>query len=162
MAKKQPTKKQPDGLVTRCCTLPVAEFIGGSSDSLNATLRDCFRLSTDLANWAVQALFCIDSHGVAKTPDAVKKWYGYDEAAKSFAGWSDWAGAMKSAGCVLRAVHRKYLQDRFAVMVRHDQKCLTYRYPAPFPVHNQSWSAEPEQAATSGSVKGTRRCTRRM
>jgi hypothetical protein len=86
-------------------------------------------------------LFRTDTPGVAKTPDAVKTWYGYGDASKNYPAWGDWAGAMASAQCVIRGVHRKYVQTRFGVMVRNDQKCLTYRFPYPFPVHNQNWSA---------------------
>jgi hypothetical protein len=140
MAKAKKPKAVSSGTVVRCCTIPVAAPDCGW-DTLNAKLKDCFRLSTDLANWAVQALFRVDVVGEAKTPDVVKKWYGYGDAAKSFPGWKEWGGAMASAQCVLRGVQRKYIQTRFDVMVRHDQKALTYRYPYPFPVHNQSWSA---------------------
>lgn len=140
MAKRKTQPEKSSELVTRCCTLPVAAPSCGW-DTLNERLRECFRLSTGLANWAVQALFRIDTPGEAKTPDTVKKWYGYGEAAKSFPGWKEWAGAMASAQCVLRAVQRKYIQTRFDVMVRHDQKALTYRYPFPFPVHNRDWKA---------------------
>lgn len=137
--KKAKVEKHP-GCVLRCCTLPVGSPIGISWGELNEALRGCFKLSTDLANWCVHSLFRIDTPSEAKMPEAVKKWYGYGEAAKSFPGWKDWSGAMASAQCVIRGVQRKYGQDRFAVMVKHDQKALTYRYPFPFPIHNRDWS----------------------
>lgn len=148
---KKPAKAKAEkhpGCVLRCCTLPVGSPIGISWEELNAALQGCFKLSTDLANWCVHSLFRIDIPGEAKMPDCVNKWYGYGEAAKSFPGWKDWVGAMTSAQCVIRGVQRKYGQDRFAVMVRHDQKALTYRYPYPFPVHNRDW--KPAQGGNGG------------
>lgn len=133
------SKKHP-GTVVRAMTLPVGVSIGLEWKELNAKLNECWRLSTDLANWCVHSLYRIDTPNEPKTPEAVKKWYGYGEASKSYAKWGEWAGAMASAQCVIRAVQRKYIQTRFDVMFRHDAKSLTYRFPYPFPVHNQSWS----------------------
>lgn len=121
-------------------TLPVAEPVGRSWEELDAALKDCFRLSTDLANWCVHRLFTLDVPG-AKEPVAVKKWYGYGDAGKNFPAWSGWAGNMAAAQCVIRAVHRKYRQQRFDVMVRSQSSLLSYRYPYPFPIHNQGWKS---------------------
>lgn len=135
---KLATVKEPDGVI-RAITLPVGAPVGRSWEELNAALKDCFRLSTDLANWCVHQLYRTDTTGDPKTPATVKNWYGYGEASRLYKDWQHWSGAMSSAQCVIRGVQRKYIQDRFAVMVRHEQQCLTYRYPYPFPVHNQSW-----------------------
>lgn len=123
----------------RAVTLPVAEPVGRSWDELDAALKGCFRLSTDLANWCVHRLYALDVPGQAKEPPAVLKWYGYGDAGEHYPAWGEWSGAMASAQCVIRAVHRKYRQVRFGVMVRHAQHLLTYRHPYPFPVHNQNW-----------------------
>jgi hypothetical protein len=124
----------------RCITLPVAEPIGSSWEALNAALKGSFRLSTDLANWAVHRLYGLDMPGQAKLPATITEWYGYGDAGLHFPAWGDWAGAMSSAQCVLRGVHRKYKQDRFGFMVRGD-RILNFRYPYPFPVHNKDWKA---------------------
>lgn len=128
-----------DGTNTRAVTLPVAGPVGRSWAELDAALKDCFRLSTDLANWCVHRLYSLDVPNAPRAPEAVVKWYGYGDAAGNFPDWAKWAGAMKSASCVVRGVHRKYRQVRFDVMCRHAQNLLTYRHPYPFPVHNQSW-----------------------
>jgi hypothetical protein len=124
----------------RACTLPVAEVVGRSWEEFNAALVPCFRLSTDLANWAVHHLFRLDSPGVKDVPDAVRKCYLYGAASKDFPGWKErTANATSSAQCVFRAVERKYKQTRFDVLFRHDSSLLTYRYPFPFPFHNRDW-----------------------
>lgn len=125
---------------TLAVTLPVAEVVGRSWDWLRPHLDAAWKLSTDLANWSVHRLYTLDVPG-GKEPAAVKNWYGYGDAGSNFPGWSGWAGAMASAQCVLRAVHRKYRQVRFDVMVRHAAHLLTYRHPYPFPVHKQNWKA---------------------
>lgn len=128
-----------ESVVVRAVTLPVGAPVGRSWEELDAALKDCFRLSTGLANWCVRRLFALDVPGEAKTPEAVTKWYGYGDAGENCPAWGEWAGAMASAQCVIRAVQRKYVQTRFDVMVRHVQSHLTYRFPQPFPVHNQNW-----------------------
>lgn len=134
--------------VVRAVTMPVECPVTCGWGELNEALRTAFALSTDLANWAVHYLFRRDAPGAA-TPDAVKpgkasepgKAYLYGAAVKEFPDWAvRCAGVASNAQCVFRAVHKKYLQDRFAVQVRHESSLLTYRFPYPFPVHNANWS----------------------
>lgn len=137
-----------DNTVVRAVTLPVEHPVNHGWGALHEASRAAFRLSTDLANWAVHHLFRRDVPGV-ETPDAVKpgpksepaKCYLYGAAVKEFPDWAGrCAGVASSAQCVFRAVHKKYLRDRFAVQVRHESSLLTYRYPFPWPVHNQDWT----------------------
>lgn len=135
--------------VIRAVTIPVACPFGDDPagvawtwDSFNERLAAAFRLSTDLANWCVRRLFVLDDPASAACPDAVKKWYGYKDAAENYPRAGEWAGAMAGLNLVCRAVQRKYVQQRFDVMVRHDSSLLTYRFPQPYPVHNQNWKPE--------------------
>lgn len=105
-------------------------------------LNDAFRLSTDLANWCVRRLFVLDDPASEKTPDVVKKWYGYKDAGEHYPDKAKWSGAMASLNIVTRTAQRKYVQQRFDVMVRHDSSLLTYRFPQPFPVHNACWQTD--------------------
>jgi len=138
--------KEKGSTVVRAVTLPVSVPLGtdpsGKSwtwESFNAAMTNAFRLSTDLANWCVRRLFMIDDSGSTKTPEAIKKWYGYKDANENFPRIAGWAGAMASMNIVTRNVQRKYIQDRFSVIIKHDSSLLTYRFPQPFPVHNASW-----------------------
>jgi hypothetical protein len=133
--------------VIRCVTISVSVPLGTDPDgapwtwqTFGARLNEAFRLSTDLANWCVRRLFVLDDPLSAACPDAVKKWYGYRDASANYPRAADWAGAMTSLNLIARAVQRKYIQQRFDVMVRHDSSLLTYRFPQPYPVHNQNWS----------------------
>lgn len=124
----------------RAVTLPVECPVDETWDNLNDALKAAWSLSTDLANWAVHRLFRADSPGAAKSD--VGKVYLYGDAAGQFPAWAARVeGVASSAQCVLRGVQTKYLQDRFAIMVRRESSLLTYRYPFPFPVHNAVWSA---------------------
>lgn len=135
--------------VVRAVTLPVAVPLGADPaggpwtwGTFDAALLPAFRLSTDLANWCVRRLFVLDDPASARTPDAVKKWYGYKDAGEAFPAIAGWAGAMASLNIVTRTVQRKYIQERFRVMVRHESNLLTYRFPQPFPVHNANWKTD--------------------
>lgn len=143
------------GTVVRCVTLPVAVPLGNDQngtpwtwESFNEAMTKAFRLSTDLANWSVHFLFRRDVPGQQAEPDEIKPrsktnpggCYLYGDAVKSFPNWSTLTeGATQSAQCVFQAVHRKYRQDRFAIMFRSASQLLTYRYPYPFPIHNAAW-----------------------
>lgn len=133
----------------RSVVLPVSVPLGADPtgapwtwQSFNAALLPAFRLSTDLANWCVRRLFVLDDPAIAKTPDAVKKWYGYKDAGEHYPDKAKWSGAMASLNIVTRTAQRKYVQQRFDVMVRHDSSLLTYRFPQPFPVHNACWQTD--------------------
>lgn len=135
------------GTVVRAVTIPVSAPVDTTWKELGDGLTAAWRLSTHAANWCVQELFKRDVVGAAKAPPAVKPkskanpdgFYAYGAAMQT--PWAaDWAGAKSSLQCVLRAVERKYRQDRFDIVVRHDQKMLSYRYPFPYPVHNRDWT----------------------
>jgi hypothetical protein len=127
--------------VIRAVTIPVATPADMTWAELDSLLTPALRLSTDLANWSVHTLFRLDSPGEPALPDTVKSAYLYGLAKASFPDWSERVELVaSSAQCVLRAVQRKYVQDRYAIMFRCDQSLLTYRFPYPFPVHNRDWS----------------------
>jgi hypothetical protein len=137
-----------DSTVIRCITLPVAVPQGDDPQgdpwtwkSFDAAILPAFRISTDLANWCVRRLFTLD-HPVAKCPDEVKKWYGYKDASTHYPDVAKWAGAMASLNIVTRTVQRKYIQQRFDVMLRQQSSLLTYRFPQPFPIHNVNWKTD--------------------
>lgn len=172
VAKKRGTKVAPENTVVRAVTLPVGVPVGITWQELNEALAKAWRLSTNAANWCVQELYKRDTVGEAKTPPAVKPraktnpdgFYSYGAALDR--PWAaDWDGAKLSLSCCLRAAERKYRQDRFTVMVRHDQRLLTYRYPFPFPVHNQSWESsyvDGDFPAVSLPLPGLGRVTLRL
>lgn len=139
--------------VCRALTIP---FTPVSCDwpTINKILSErCWPESTALANWAVLELV---KHDVVRTPaleklpaypkcscrkcaiSKTKSLYLYGHFAK-YEHRSAWTGAAQAANCVLRSVQRKYLQERFDLIWRRAKALPTYRYPFPFPIHNQSW-----------------------
>ena len=50
-----------------------------------------------------------------------------------------WEGAKASANCILQAVRKRWLKDRYAVMWQRRQAPPLFRYPYPYRVHAQSW-----------------------
>jgi hypothetical protein len=137
--------------VIRAVTLPVATPVDLDWKQLDAALTPALRLATELANWCVRRLFVLDDPTSPKTPAAIKTWYGYEDASKNYPDVAKWAGAMASLNLVTRAVQRKYAQQRFSVIVRHDSSLLTYRFPQPFPIHNACWNVAYESRSGLGA-----------
>lgn len=147
--------KDESNTVIRAVTLPVGVPLGNDAggkpwswESLNAALMVAFRLSTDTANWCIHQMFARDTMNAAKMPTAVKPkskanpdgFYSYAEYGKAFPNYREqWKGATQSLNICLRYAERKYREDRYAVMVRHDNNLLTVRYPYPFPVDADAW-----------------------
>lgn len=103
--------------------------------------RECWRHSTDLANWAARYLA---AHDPGRKPGdkklrPYKMPYLYGLAPKQFAGWKFFAGAMQTAGSIIRKVEKKYKQERFEAVWMGRRRTPEFSYPFPWPVHNQSW-----------------------
>jgi len=127
--------------VIRAVTLPIAAPVDLTWAELNALVMPALRLATDLANWSVHTLFRLDTPNEPDCPQAVKDCYLYGLAKTEFPAWAERVELVaSSAQCVMRAVHRKYTQDRRKFMAGHDSSLLTYRFPYPFPIHNANWS----------------------
>lgn len=120
--------------VNKCLDMPWPEFC--------KLVHGCWAHSTALANWSVQQLAIADlvrTPGMEKPP---KRGFVnlYAVAKKSYPDWGWWAGAYKQAGSVLREAEKRYGAMRKDIL-RFSASLPTFRYPHPYPVHNQSWEA---------------------
>jgi hypothetical protein len=122
--------------VLRAVTFPVAGPVDGTWQDLREALRSCWASATTVANWAVRELAQAD---VVRTPEMPKlpplpTVYLYPGARKV-------APKMDTASLVslLQAVQLRYRAMRYDVIWRRAAALPTYRYPTPYPVHNQSW-----------------------
>lgn len=137
--------------IVRAVTLPIWKPVDLSWNEFMVGVHRGWDTSTALANWCVQRLFRVDDILAEKTPACVKHrtkknpkgCYLYEIARKEFPKWKEATDKIAAgANCVIQAVHKKYLTDRYSIVVRKESSLLTYRYPYPFPVHNQTWDAE--------------------
>lgn len=122
----------------RAVTFPVASPVGATWDELRAALDASWANSTGLANWAVTELAKRDvvrGPGDGKLP-AMRPVYLYPEARRRFP-----AMDCQSVVAVLHAVEGKYRKARLDVVWRSAAVLPRHRYPVPYPVHNQGWSA---------------------
>jgi hypothetical protein len=111
---------------------------------LDPLLKKCWRMSTQLANWAMSELALADRLTVDRDAEKLGPMpdcYLYGLFSRAYPRKDDWRGAMAAANCILQAVRRKYLKDRLDVVWRGSKSLASFRYPYPFPVHNQNWSA---------------------
>lgn len=129
--------------VLRAVTFPVARPVDCDWPAFREKMAAAWAESTGLANWAVQQLAKGD---IVRTPKMAKlpKWkrpYLYGLFNKEYVGRQAWAGSTSSAQSLFRAVEKKYAADRFAVVWTRENSLPSFRYPVPFPVHNQDWWA---------------------
>lgn len=122
----------------RAITLPVAGPVGDETwADLRPDLHQCWSDATACANWAVHELARSD---VTRTPDmdklpAMERVYLYPGARAAVPNLP--SGTVVS---LLQAVERRYRAARWDVTWRRAKALPTYRYPTPYPVHNQRWS----------------------
>lgn len=127
----------------RAITIPVAAPLDQTWEQLRAGLREMWKLTTQASNWMTSELYARD---VRRTPDAPGKippmapQYLYPEARSLFPGLPS-----QSVAALEQAVKAKYRAARYEVLWTHGRSLPTFRYPTPFAVPNQGWSATVEE-----------------
>lgn len=124
----------------RAITIPVAGPVGAEWKDLRIALKQSFAAATTLANAAILELATNDirrNGSMAKLPKMPSIYLYGHPSIKPLVDEMD----SQSAAAVLRAVEAKYRAKRFDVIWLRKAALPTYRYPTPYPIHNQSWSA---------------------
>lgn len=120
----------------RSITIPVSGPVGADWNDLREALKKCWEASTALANWTVTELA---RHDTPRTPDQVKiskapNEYLYPAARKVVPDMTP-----TSLNSLIRTVQQTYNKKRFDVIWLRKASLPYYRYPFPYPVHNQAW-----------------------
>lgn len=127
----------------RTITLPIAGPLNGECwPELRTSLLTAWSAATRLSNWAARQLLKNDAEPIS-TMDRCPKMnpiYLYGMFNEGYADRAEWDGMAASAQCVLRAVESDYREKRIDAVWRSNRNVDTYRWPQPYPVHNQNWS----------------------
>lgn len=126
-----------DNWCLRTVTIPVAGPVDGTWEEFRAALKSCWSRSTQWANWAVRELVRND---VVRLPEhermpAMPPVYLYGLAREQGFPVAD----SQSRQAVFRDVERKYRASRYRAIWLRSQAPPSYRYPVPFPVHDDAW-----------------------
>lgn len=147
--------------VLRAVTLPVVSPVDATWEEFRNALRTAWADTTAVANWAVRELLKAD---VVRTPDLEKlppmpSLYLYPGAREIAPDLST-----QSVVSTLQAVEQKYRAARYDMIWRRATSPPSYRYPTPYPVHNQAWKAlvGPDGEALVSFPMGGRRWTLRL
>ena len=126
----------------RSIAVPIASPLDQDWQSFRRTLREMWQLTTQASNWMVTELY---SHDVRRSPDVEKmppmeRRYLYPKARIRFP-----ALPSQSIAALEQAVQRKYRALRFQTIWTFERSLPTFRYPVPFVIRNQGWSATVEE-----------------
>jgi hypothetical protein len=127
-----------DDFTIRCITIPVAAPVEGTWQDLWADLHKCWADTTAMSNWMMTELAKADhcrKPGETKLPK-MEPTYFYPHASKLFPNLDT-----RTCTSIERTVKAKYRKMRYDVIWRHAASLPTFRYPVPYPMHNQSWKA---------------------
>ena len=131
--------------VLRAITMKVAEPLDSTWDELRPKLKQAWADTTACSNWMMTELYARDvrregaERSQAKMPQ-MGRVYLYPEARKRFPNLP-----AQSVAAIEQAVQRKYRARRRDVIWTCSASLASFRYPTPYPVHNQSWAACIEQ-----------------
>lgn len=123
----------------RAVTFPVVGPLDAEWSDLRAALSLAWGDSTRLANWIMRELYARDVRrepGVEKMPKRPRT-YLYPET-----GAVAPHVAAQSRSAMEQAITGKYSAARYKVIWTGEAQLPTFRYPYPYPVSNQGWSAE--------------------
>lgn len=122
----------------RAISMPVASPEEVSWEDLRKLLKMVWSETTRASNWMTTQLYVRDIRrepGVEKLPP-MQRAYLYPEARKKFPSLPP-----QSVVSIEHSIQKKYRQRRYELLWTSGASLPSYRYPTPFPVHNQSWSA---------------------
>lgn len=110
-------------------------------DTLRTSVSLAWDQSMRLANWAITEIL---KNEPAQLPDQARlpklSVYLYGAFGESKLR-PHWGGAAQSANAVLRLAEQKYRALRGQIQGTHSASAPTFRWPTPFPVPRQAWSA---------------------
>lgn len=121
--------------ILRAIIIPVAEPLSGTWEEFRAALKQSWIETTRASNWIMTQLYMRDIRraGEAKMPP-IPRSYLYPELRRHFPSLTP-----QSVASLEQSVTAKYKHMRFGVIWTNASALPTFRYPTPFPVHNQSW-----------------------
>lgn len=120
----------------RALTFAIAEPLSGTWQELEADMKVMWAQTTAACNWMVTECYARDvrRNGQPKMPPMARL-YLYPEARLKFPGLPP-----QTIVSLEQAVQRKYRAKRYEVIWTSGASLPNFRYPQPFPQHNQSWS----------------------
>jgi hypothetical protein len=129
----------------RALTFAVAEPLSGTWEELEAELKTMWSQTTAACNWMATECYARDvrRHDEAKMPP-MGRVYLYPEARVKFPDLPP-----QTIVSLEQAVQRKYRAKRYDVIWTCSASLPNFRYPQPFPQHNQSWSFAFNEAGQS-------------
>src|SRR5271165_1663086 len=130
--------------IVRAVTFPVVEVIGAEWKDFMESLHRCWRESTDLANWSMTQSAIIDRPR-RNDKDKLESMPQFDlytlgMTHHGFWGHSAWEGCKATASTIIRRVGKIYGKARWKIWTSQ-QSLPTFRYPYPYPIHNNCWKA---------------------
>lgn len=126
------------GHLLRAICIPVVSPVEGSWTELRAALKEMWSATTSASNWIITQCHVRDvvrpPGGEAKMPAIVRP-YLYPELRQHFPSLPP-----QSLVSLERTVTARYRAQRYEIVWTGKRSLPSFRYPQPFPVHNQSWA----------------------
>ena len=122
----------------RAVAIPIASPLGETTwKDFDADLHRMWAATTNCSNWMLTELYAHDVRRDGSSPSKMPRMehtYLYPGARARFPELPS-----QSVASLEQAITQKYRATRYDVVWRSSAVLPTYRYPAPFPIHNQSW-----------------------
>lgn len=123
--------------ILRAVTIPIVSPLDKTWDEFRAVLRAMFAATTQAYNWTMTEMYARDVRrdAQAEKMPPMAPLYLYPELRARF--------PMLPPQTIVAIEHAgagKYRAKRYEVIWTCAASLPTYRYPTPFPIHNQSWS----------------------
>jgi hypothetical protein len=124
--------------ILRAIALPIAAPLDCGWKEFRTLLHQMWAATTQASNWLLRELYIRDvNRGEEMKMPAMPNVYLYPEVRERFPNLPP-----QTVATLEYNVKRRYRSMRYNTVWRCFASLPTYRYPAPFPVHNQSWTIQ--------------------
>ena len=144
--------------ILRAITMPVVSPVDSKWEDIDEALKVMWRETTRCSNWMITQCYARDVRrepGVEKMPP-MPRLYLYPEARGMFPSIPP-----QSVASIEQSIQRRYRKLRYEIVWTCGRSLPSFRYPTPFPVHNQSWDVDsrdefPNAPIVSVRIAGSR------
>lgn len=135
--------------ILRALTVPVVSPLDCDWRTLWESLSTVWKVTTQASNWMMTELYRLDAErqGDEKMPP-MEHLYFYPEIGRR---WPQLPPRSRTS--LEQSIKGKYRAVRYKLKWQHGVSLPSFRYPVPYPVHNQGWKASIENESPVVSVE---------
>jgi hypothetical protein len=105
-------------------------------ETLRKVLKSGYQAATEVSQHAIRQILAADNYVRSQADTKLPKCPEFNLYRKAEPTWDGWSS---SANCIVQNIRNKWFKIRYDVLWTNKMGIPSYRYPQPYPFHNQTW-----------------------